>query len=272
MELKQSRQSDIIRQLTVFASSLLIISKFWALVGLSILLLITPGGTKLSSSEAKGKQELGRDRFTAELCDKASREAARVTGVPVDLLLAISRTETGRSKDGNIEPWPWTVNMEGRGLWFDTKTDAMSYAYDHFKTGARSFDIGCFQINYRWHGAMFNSIEEMFDPTLNAKYAANFLKKLFTEGGDWRIAAGAFHSRTPELADRYLVKFDTMLGATSLPDGHVGRLNQKSPNHRKQNQFPLLHSGPMSVSGLASLVPLNNVENTAAEAFPKFKP
>jgi hypothetical protein len=136
------------------------------------------------------------------VCDAAAQHAAEKTGVPPDVLMAITRTETGLAKGGVMQPWPWTVNMEGRGVWFDTKSEALEYVFDHFKTGARSFDIGCFQINYRWHGAHFESIEEMFDPSSNAIYAAVFLRKLYAESGDWTVAAGNFHSRIPARADR----------------------------------------------------------------------
>ena len=47
----------------------------------------------------------------------------------------------------------------------------------------------------------------MFDPDMNALYAARFLSELYREFGDWTGAAGAYHSRTPEYADRYKVKF-----------------------------------------------------------------
>jgi len=156
-------------------------------------------------------------------------------------------------KNGATEPWPWAVNMEGRSLWFDTRSEAMSYVFDHFRTGARSFDVGCFQINYRWHGAKFSSIDQMFDPYANARYAAEFLKSLFDESGDWRIAAGAFHSRTPALADRYIRRFDAISDeiASAQPSA---RFSNRSVRHVRDNRFPLLQAG--SVSGLGSLVPL----------------
>jgi len=141
------------------------------------------------------------------VCDRAAVEAAAGSSVPVSVLKAISLTETGRERGGDVRPWPWTVNMEGKGVWFDSREAALSYVYEHFKRGARSFDVGCFQINYKWHHENFASIEEMFDPSANARYAAQFLTSLHGESGDWETAAGAFHSRTPEHANRYKAKF-----------------------------------------------------------------
>lgn len=145
---------------------------------------------------------------TENICDAAAYRTAKETGVPVSVLLSITRTETGRNKGGTFEPWPWTVNMEGKGNWFDTEDAARAYVFQNFKRGARSFDVGCFQINYKWHGAAFQSIDQMFDPMENARYAAAFLKELYDESGDWSVAAGAYHSRTPEYAQRYIARFD----------------------------------------------------------------
>ncbi len=145
------------------------------------------------------------------VCDQAARRAALSEDVPLDVLQAISRVETGRARDGRLEPWPWTVNVEGQGYWFTSEVEAKSYVFDIFKAGKRSFDVGCFQINYRWHGQEFRSIDAMFDPDENAIYAARFLNELYAELGSWSAAAGAYHSRTPSLAEAYRGRFETAL-------------------------------------------------------------
>ena len=117
------------------------------------------------------------------VCDRISQIASQQTGVPISVLKAISLTETGRKRGAEFRPWPWTVNMEGKGVWFDNEDDARSFVYKHFKRGARSFDVGCFQINYKWHHQNFNSLDEMFDPLINGLYAARFLTDLYREKG-----------------------------------------------------------------------------------------
>lgn len=153
------------------------------------------------------------------VCDRAAVEAAAGSNVPVSVLKAISLTETGRDRGGETRPWPWTVNMEGKGMWFETREAALAYVYEHYKRGARSFDVGCFQINYKWHHENFSSIEEMFDPSANARYAARFLTSLHAESGDWETAAGAFHSRTPKYADRYKARFAAFRARYAHEDG-----------------------------------------------------
>ncbi|MEM7497701.1 MAG: hypothetical protein AAF371_06880 [Pseudomonadota bacterium] len=139
----------------------------------------------------------------AALCVAAGRAAAAETGVPSDLMAAIALAETGRRQAGGLEPWPWAINAGGKGTWHSGRTAALAAAAEHLASGRRNFDLGCFQINHRWHGDHFTSLEDMIEPTTNAAYAARFLTELHRETGDWMIAAGLYHSRTPLLAARY---------------------------------------------------------------------
>lgn len=187
----------------------------------------------------------------SNVCEKAAVKASFETGVPVDVLRAITLTETGRTRDGVWESWPWTVNMEGTGRWFNSRSEALDYIRNHARRGSLSFDVGCFQVNYKWHGMAFRSVDHMFDPAENALYAARFLLQLFDEFGDWTSAAGAYHSRTPKFANRYKERFTRILGQLRpLP-----RVAQREPVPDRVNSFPFLR--PVnSIASSASLVPL----------------
>lgn len=218
----------------------------------------------------------------AAICDRAAAQASRETGVPLSVLRAITLTETGRQKNGSFRPWPWTVNMEGTGVWFDTPDEAKAYVFKHHARGARSFDVGCFQLNFRWHGQGFSSIEEMFEPLPNARYAAGFLSDLHKEFGDWSRAAGAYHSRTPRYANRYRARFDRIrarLDDTPPPEGPLvaEATNPPAPEPEavvpvavpepRVNNFPLLQANA-APSGLGSLVPLGGVSSSSLFAQP----
>jgi hypothetical protein len=145
------------------------------------------------------------------ICERAIVEGARRSGVPEDVLHAISLTETGRPDGGRLRPWPWAVNREGKGYWFATRDEAIAFAKASLAAGRPSFDVSCFQINYRHHGMNFPSLEAMFDPDTSADYAAHFLRSLHAELGNWSSAAGAYHSRTPQRANVYRARFDRIL-------------------------------------------------------------
>ncbi|MEP2029511.1 MAG: transglycosylase SLT domain-containing protein [Paracoccaceae bacterium] len=202
--------------------------------------------------------------YGSDTCDAAARTAARNSDVPLAVLLAVTRSETGRARKGGLQPWPWTVNMEGKGVWFETEDEARQYVFRHFKRGARSFDVGCFQINYKWHGAAFSSIDEMFDPIVNAEYAARFLSDLYSELGDWSKAAGAYHSRTPQFANKYIARFERIYGAVTKSTGQQPPLSSQGnrasqqvvDNNQRENRFPLLRASGTSAMG--SLVPISS--------------
>lgn len=181
-------------------------------------------------------------------CESAAQIAAAEQGVPADLLLAIALAESGRTLGGALRPWPWAVNEGGKGAWFATRAEAEAHVERALDAGVRNIDLGCFQINHRWHGDQFPSMTAMFDPLGNARYAARFLAELYRETGDWSAAAGAYHSRTPDLAARYIDRVETLrrtvAGAPSLTGTEPPRV---------ANRFPLLQAG--AASGPGSLVP-----------------
>ncbi len=171
-----------------------------------LVLLLFLAGLPLRAQEATDEDAI------SSICDAVSAAAARAQNMPSDALYAITLSETGRTRGGAFRPWPWTVNMEGRGFWFDTREEAYAYVMERYNAGARSFDVGCFQINYKWHGMNFESIEAMFDPMVNATYAAQLLSGLNDEFGDWTKAAGAYHSRTETYASRYRTRYARIRG------------------------------------------------------------
>ena len=155
---------------------------------------------------------LRADAKAAELCRAAANRAAAAYDVPAEMLAAITLVETRRTVGGRTGPWPWTMNIAGTGRWFDSRSAALAHAKRVLAGGETSFDVGCFQLNYRWHGDQFTSLSQMFDPEVGAQYAAHFLRTLYEETGDWLVAAGYFHSRTPEHFERYTGLISAALG------------------------------------------------------------
>lgn len=185
--------------------------------------------------------------------------AAAETGVPLDVLRAISLAETGRTISGRFQPWPWTVNSEGVGKWFDSSQAASQFALAEQKSGKRSFDVGCFQLNFRWHGKAFRSVDHMFEPRANARYAAQFLSELFKETGNWQDAAAFYHSRTPEYANKYRARFtrilanlDPSVSTRAAPDLPGLPERARGTHLKRENRFPLLlagHTGQTPILG-----------------------
>lgn len=211
----------------------------WLLPAL-VLLLSLPG---LGGSAVPARADPG-------LCEQAARVAAAETGVPLDLLRAIALAESGRRQAGVLRPWPWAINRGGPGFWFADQATAVAAVTT--TPGSRNIDIGCFQLNLHWHGAGFPSVEQMFDPLANARYAARFLRDLHRETGDWLLAAGAYHSRTPALAERYRNRVAALMG--NLPAAAPALLPiAPGPELPRANNYPLFLAG--TPGGAGSLVP-----------------
>lgn len=173
-------------------------------------------------------------------CDSAISLAATRTRVPQDLLRAIALTESGITVQNRHVAWPWSVNMAGAAARFADQAAAVQRVRRALATGAQNIDIGCFQINYRWHGHAFATLEDMFDPEVNALYAARYLVALKDEFGDWPSAVGAYHSRQPgpaaAYAERVLARLDLALPPQAPPPADV----PQAPQHRWGAAGPLL--------------------------------
>lgn len=140
------------------------------------------------------------------LCTEAIAIAERRTGTLPGLLAAIARAESGRPIPPlpGLQPWPWAINADGAALYLDSKAAAVAWTRLALARGVRQIDVGCVQINLQSHPAAFASLEEAFEPSTNAAYGAVFLKQLASDaGGNYYVATGYYHSRTPILAADY---------------------------------------------------------------------
>jgi hypothetical protein len=143
-----------------------------------------------------------------EQCRGAIAAAERDHAIPPQLLAAIGRVESGRRDptSGAWSPWPWTINAEGQGAWFDTKAAAISAVQGLRARGVRSIDVGCMQVNLMHHPNAFASLDLAFEPGVNADYAARFLLSLHDQTGDWTKATADYHSANPPEGGPYAAK------------------------------------------------------------------
>lgn len=142
------------------------------------------------------------------VCAAQTEYYNRQAGFPVHMLTAISIVESGRW-NGEIKArvaWPWTVTSGSDGRFFDTKQEALAHVETLKAKGTTNIDVGCMQVNLRFHGSAFKDVEEAMDPAYNVAYAVTFLKRLYEETDSWAKSVTAYHSRTPVHAERYAGK------------------------------------------------------------------
>lgn len=154
----------------------------------------------------------------SDLCSSAIVEAERRYQLPSGLLGSIAKAESGRPVTGmnDIRAWPWTIDADGQGLFLDSRAAAVAWVAQQ-KSHHRYIDVGCMQVDLAMHPRAFASLEEAFDPMVNADYAARFLADLYRgeAGRNWDVAVGFYHSHTTILAAAYRDRV-AMLGAGIL--------------------------------------------------------
>jgi hypothetical protein len=184
-------------------------------------------------------QEIDAHIEGAKLCTRNLARYERQYGIPMHLLSAISATESGRYHKGLqiTIPWPWTINVEGQGHYYDTKEQAIAAVRKYQLQGARSIDIGCMQVNLIHHPNAFSSLDEAFDPESNVAYGASFLRSLYEENKSWKQASAHYHSKTPTRGSEYVSRvYDRWTNIinrlreakTAIPESAVAALNEKS--------------------------------------------
>ena len=150
-------------------------------------------------------------------------------------------------------PWPWAINREGQGHWFSNREEALAFARRSVAEGRRSFDVGCFQINYHWHGRRLRNRSRrcsilMSGPPMRRGSSTNFIARKATG----RRAAGAYHSRTPQFANKYRARFDRILAnidgtpilmaAASQPEAVVETPARERKSRERMKKKPLVIS------------------------------
>ncbi len=195
-------------------------------------------------------------------CRNAIAAASRAAGLPAGLLAAVAVVESGRpdasgpargpalraagrsllgatadAPPATWQPWPWTINADGVGQFFTTRSQAIAAVAALRAAGVSSIDVGCLQVNLHDHPRAFRSLTEAFDPAINARYAAGFLNRLFGRLHDWPAAVAAYHSQTPALGLPYRQRVFARwraVAATASPRAYADFL----PRTDKYADFP----------------------------------
>ena len=140
-------------------------------------------------------------------CEKVIETIEDLTDIPKNLLLSIGKSESGRILKNNKHViWPWTVNHAGKSLFFDTKKQMKKYVLKNVEKKDFNLDVGCMQINLKWHKNNFKKISDMFAVEPNVSYAASFLLQLKNKHGSWDKAIKHYHSSDPNKNKPYLIK------------------------------------------------------------------
>ena len=138
-------------------------------------------------------------------CHKYTEKYNKVYKLPNKLLTSISLVESGIFKGNDVSSWPWALNINGHSKYFKNKEETISFLKKNLPK-SKNIDIGCMQINYKFHGHKFEDLDHILNPEENVKYAAQFLKKLFKRHKSWNEEISRYHSSKPKRKKKYLMK------------------------------------------------------------------
>jgi soluble lytic murein transglycosylase-like protein len=123
-------------------------------------------------------------------CEPEILAAADRYGVPVGILYAVGLTETGNK--GSLQPN--ALNIDGKAVFARSPQQAVLAFQQARSNGAKFIDLGCMQINHRFHSEHFRSVSDMLDPHRNVDYAARFLLQLKRKHDTWSMAVARYHA------------------------------------------------------------------------------
>ncbi|MDA0781099.1 MAG: transglycosylase SLT domain-containing protein [Rickettsiales bacterium] len=152
------------------------------------------------------RQDYRFERQNSSLCNRYFPIYEHKNHMPSNMLRAISVTESGKwSKFYHKKvAWPWTINVEGKGYYFDSKREAIAKVKKLIAKGKESIDIGCMQINLKYHPDAFTNLNQAFEPRYNIEYAAKFLTEKYEKNGNWETAIRHYHNMNREYSDKYI--------------------------------------------------------------------
>ena len=134
------------------------------------------------------------------------RTIATERDIPHTLLYAVALTESGKRviSTGAYRPWPWTLNVAGRGYFFDSRKEAWQALVEYIKGGKSSSDIGLMQVNWRYHQERLGTPWQALDPYHNLRVGAGILQDCYVTRQDWWASVGCYHAPSnPDRADQY---------------------------------------------------------------------
>lgn len=148
------------------------------------------------------KYSLANHKFT---CNHFTEKYEKKFSLPNKLLTSISLVESGKKVGDKFTSWPWTLNVDGKSKFFESKDQTLSFLKSNYKK-KKNIDVGCMQISLKYHFKNFKNLEHALDPESNVRYGAKFLKSLYKRHRTWNEAISRYHSSNIPKKNKYLEK------------------------------------------------------------------
>ena len=96
--------------------------------------------------------------------------------VPVEIVKRIITHESKSFFNGEVQPWPWTLNINGVGYYYNTKKEALEAALQALDEDVKKLGIGFGQLEWKYHGQRADwNLAKALDPANNVKMVCDIL-------------------------------------------------------------------------------------------------
>lgn len=132
---------------------------------------------------------------SAESVPSAYQLIATAHHIPPAVLYAVATQESSRRQtSGHYRPWPWTLNVAGKGYYYKSRQAACTALRIAMSAhNPKRIDVGIAQINVGWNPQAFKSPCDALDPYANLNAAAKLLRTHYLNSGSWGKAIGLYH-------------------------------------------------------------------------------
>ncbi|MDJ6851745.1 lytic transglycosylase domain-containing protein [Salmonella enterica] len=160
-------------------------------ISAGLLMMLTAG----FSPSAAAQQIQGQPLPAGSPVPEGYRRVAKEYGVPAEALYSVSLAETSRQLPQGERPWPWTLNVAGKGYRYASREEAYQALLGFMRHNPlRLIDVGIAQVNLGWNGGYFRNYREALEPYTNLRAAAQILRHCYDlNPGSWLQAAGCYH-------------------------------------------------------------------------------
>lgn len=160
-------------------------------ISAGLLMMLTAG----FFPSAAAQQVQGQPLPAGSPVPEGYRQVAEEYGVPAEALYSVSLAETSRQLPQGERPWPWTLNVAGKGYRYASREEAYQALLGFMRHNPlRRIDVGIAQVNLGWNGGYFRNYREALEPYTNLRAAAQILRHCYDlNPGSWLQAAGCYH-------------------------------------------------------------------------------
>ncbi|HAF2162391.1 TPA: lytic transglycosylase domain-containing protein [Salmonella enterica] len=160
-------------------------------ISAGLLMILTAG----FSSPAAAQQAQGQPLPAGSPVPEGYRQVAEEYDVPAEALYSVSLAESSRRLPQGERPWPWTLNVAGKGYRYASREEAYQALLGFMRHyPLRRIDVGIAQVNLGWNGGYFRNYREALEPYTNLRAAAQILRHCYDlNPGSWLQAAGCYH-------------------------------------------------------------------------------